>query len=237
MEIDAKTLLHQLNLPIVDLPGAMVSRWISWIRLFDFTVRHVVGRKHCCLDCLSRRASDSDVEDDNDSVEECIDDDLVINAISVQFPPGLAANEIFCVTPHDNSEYDDHHLSIIHFLQTLQIPPSIQAGKEHKFRIEATKYQIVRGALFRRGKNGKPSQRVICQEDRKRPILTALHDESGHRGRDDTVEKVMERYWWRNAYRDAEEYVKSCDECQCRINIRVEEELHPNLTPTRRHRV
>ena len=125
MEIDAKTLLHQLNLPIVDLPGAMVSRWISWIRLFDFTVRHVVGREHCCLDCLSRRASDSDVEDDNDSVEECIDDDLVINAISVQFPPGLAANEIFCVTPHDNSEYDDHHLSIIHFLQTLQIPPSI----------------------------------------------------------------------------------------------------------------
>ena len=39
VEIDAKTLLHQLNLPIVDLPGAMVTRWITWIRLFDFDVR------------------------------------------------------------------------------------------------------------------------------------------------------------------------------------------------------
>ena len=32
VEIDAKTLLHQLNLPIVDLAGAMVTRWISWIK-------------------------------------------------------------------------------------------------------------------------------------------------------------------------------------------------------------
>ena len=76
----------------------MVTRWISWIRLFDFTVRHIAGRKHSGPDGLSRRPSDSDVEDDNDSVEECIDDDLGINAISVQFPPAPAPNEIFCVT-------------------------------------------------------------------------------------------------------------------------------------------
>ena len=47
----------------------------------------------------------------------------------------------------------------------------------------------------------------------------------------------METYWWKNVYRDAEEYVKSCDECQRRIKIRVEEELHPNLTSTMWHRV
>ena len=38
-------------------------------------------------------------------------------------------------------------------------------------------------------------------------------------------------------YRNAEVYVKSCDECQKRINIRVVEELHPNLTSTMWHRV
>ena len=124
LEIDAKTLLHQLNLPIVDLPGAMVTRWISWIRLFDFTVRHVAGRKHSGPDGLSRRLSDSDEEDDNDSVEECIDDDLHINAISVKSPSAPAPNELFNVMP-DDGEYDEHHLSIIRFLQTLQIPPSI----------------------------------------------------------------------------------------------------------------
>ena len=190
VEIDAKTLLHQLNLPIVDLSGAMVTRWISLIKLFDFIVRHVAGRKHSVPDGLSRRPGDSDEEDDNDSLEECIDDDLGINVISAKFPSAPAPKESFNVMPHDG-EYDEHHLSIIHFLQTLQIPPSIQADKERKFLMEATKYHIVRGILFRRGKVGKPSLRVICQEDRKRAILTALHDESGHRGRDGTVKKVM----------------------------------------------
>ena len=210
MEIDAKTLLNQLNLPIVDLPGAMVTGWISLIRLFDLTVRHVAGRKHSGPVGLSRRPSDSDEEDDNDSVEECIYDDLGINTISVKSPPAPAPNKLFNVMPQDG-EYDEHHLSIICFLQTLQVPPSIWADRECKFRIDATKYHIARGILFRREKIGKPSLRVTYREDRKRAILSALHDESGHRGSDRTVKKVMERYWWKNVYRDAEEYIKSCD--------------------------
>ena len=178
MEIDIKTLLHQLNLPIVDLPGAMVTEWISWIRLFDFTVRHVAGRKHSGPDGLSRRLSDSDEEDDNDSVEECIDNDLHINAISVKSPSAPAPNELFNVMP-DDGEYDEHHLSIIRFLQTLHIPPSIQADKERNFRIEATKYHIAQGILFCSGKIGKASLKVICREDRKRAIVAAPHDKSG----------------------------------------------------------
>ena len=47
----------------------------------------------------------------------------------------------------------------------------------------------------------------------------------------------MEKYRWKNVYRNAEEYVKSCNECQRRINIRIEEELHTNLTSTMWHRV
>ena len=236
MEIDARTLLHPLNVPILDLPGVIVTRCISRIRLFHFTLRHVAGQKHSGPDGLSRRPSDSDEEYHNESVEECIDDDLGINIISVtvKSPLAPAPNELFNVMPHDG-EYDEHHISIIRFLQTLQIPPCIRADRERKFRIEATKYHLARGILFLRGKVGKPSLRVICREDRKKAILVALYDESGHRGRNGTVKKVMERYWWKNVYRDAEEYVKSCDECQRRINICVEEELHSNLTSTMCH--
>ena len=78
VEINAKTLLYQLNLPIVDLTGAMVTRWITWIRLFDFDVRHVPGRQHSGPDGLSRRPNDDDDDNDDDyeSLEECIDSDL-----------------------------------------------------------------------------------------------------------------------------------------------------------------
>ena len=52
----------------------------------------MAGRKHSGPDGLSRRPSHLDEEDDNDSVEECIDDNLGINTISVtvKSPSALA---------------------------------------------------------------------------------------------------------------------------------------------------
>jgi reverse transcriptase-like protein len=55
LETDAKTLVAQLNRSATDLPGSLVVRWISWIRLFDFTVKHVPGTKNSATDALSRR--------------------------------------------------------------------------------------------------------------------------------------------------------------------------------------
>src|SRR5437660_324804 len=55
MEIDARILVHQLNQPTSDLPGTVVGRWIAYIRLFDFEIRHVAGTKHKGPDTLSRR--------------------------------------------------------------------------------------------------------------------------------------------------------------------------------------
>ena len=38
LETDAKVLVAQLNRSAMDLPGALVTRWITYIRLFDFKV-------------------------------------------------------------------------------------------------------------------------------------------------------------------------------------------------------
>jgi hypothetical protein len=40
VETDANTLVHQLNLHANDLSGALVTCWITWIRLFDFDMKH-----------------------------------------------------------------------------------------------------------------------------------------------------------------------------------------------------
>ena len=85
---------------------------------------------------------------------------------------------------------------------------------------------------MRRNTKKKPSRRVICNDEAKKAILIALHEESGHRGRDGTARKILELYWWRDIYRDTKLHVQSCDECQKRFNVRVEEVLHPNLTST-----
>ena len=55
IEIDARTLVHQLNQPTSDLPGAIVGRWLAYIRLFSFDIKHLAGVKHKGPDALSRR--------------------------------------------------------------------------------------------------------------------------------------------------------------------------------------
>ena len=55
LETDANVLVAQLNRSATDLPGSLVTRWIAYIRLFDFEVRHVPGKKHTAADGLSQR--------------------------------------------------------------------------------------------------------------------------------------------------------------------------------------
>ena len=52
LEMDANVLVAQLNQSATDLPGSLVTRWIAYIRLFDFEVQHVPGKKHTAADGL-----------------------------------------------------------------------------------------------------------------------------------------------------------------------------------------
>lgn len=69
IELDAKTLVAQLNRSATDLPGALVTRWIAWIRLFDFDLRHVPGKKHSVADALSRRPRNEEEEEEKEEVD------------------------------------------------------------------------------------------------------------------------------------------------------------------------
>ena len=79
MEIDARTLVHQLNLPALDLLGSVVNRYLTWIRLFNFDIKHVAGKKHGGPDGLSRRkqSEDDSDSDDSDELNEYMDAKLI----------------------------------------------------------------------------------------------------------------------------------------------------------------
>jgi len=75
LETDASVLVAQLNQSATNLPRALVTRWIAYIRLFDFTVRHVPGTKHTAVDGLSRRPCTE--SDDIDEANEVDIDDFI----------------------------------------------------------------------------------------------------------------------------------------------------------------
>ena len=67
VEVDAKTLVHQSN---PNLPR-LVNRFLAWIRLFGFDIKHVSGTKHGGEDGSSRRVRaphDIDPEDYHNSL-------------------------------------------------------------------------------------------------------------------------------------------------------------------------
>jgi len=59
----------------------MMTRWLTYIRLFDFDVRHVPGTKNGAADALSRRGQ-SPNDDPEDDVDDYFDAKLYCNYVT-----------------------------------------------------------------------------------------------------------------------------------------------------------
>jgi hypothetical protein len=55
----------------------------------------------------------------------------------------------------------------------------------------------------------------------------ALHDESGHKGRESTYRKIADGYYWEGCYAIAKAYIADCKVCQRRDSQRQEKALYP----------
>jgi hypothetical protein len=55
LETDIVVLVAQLNKAVTDLPGSLLTCWIAWMRLFDFEVKFIPGKKNTAADRLLRR--------------------------------------------------------------------------------------------------------------------------------------------------------------------------------------
>jgi hypothetical protein len=67
IDIDAKFLIEMVKQP--DLPNAPMTRWISYIALFDYVMNHVPAASHTGVDGLSRRKRTPEDTDEEDAEE------------------------------------------------------------------------------------------------------------------------------------------------------------------------
>jgi ribonuclease HI len=235
LETDANVLVAQLNRSATDLPGALVTRWIAYMRLFDFEVRHVPGNKHTAADGLSRRPRTG--SDDIDEANEVDIDDFIdaeINAFRVasitvdeaEDDPESArkapANEDLL-----EDGYSDKSWQIARYLTSLQRPEGLNRAEFRSFKRKALQYAVLEGNLYRRAGKNVPQRLVIDSDERKATILQELHDEFGHKGRESTYRRVADRYYWEHCYEDVKAFVASCERCQLRDSRRLEEALYP----------
>ena len=73
IEIDANILIAQLNRSVADFLKVLIIYWLTWIKLFDFDVKHIFNKKYIVVNDFSRRSRDFS-NDINEAHERNIDD-------------------------------------------------------------------------------------------------------------------------------------------------------------------
>lgn len=98
LEVDAKFLKEMIKSP--DLPNAPMTRWVTYLSLFDFEICHVPAEKHKAPDGLSRRRrapEDSGEEDANEYLDKIMGS---AKAISPSSPSHSSFDENFLSHPN-----------------------------------------------------------------------------------------------------------------------------------------
>ena len=92
IKIDANILITQLNRFIANLSKILIIRWLTWIKLFAFNIKHVFNKKYTIVDDLFQQFW-SFSNDINKIYEKNIDDfiDEQLNCVCVYF---VNVNEI-----------------------------------------------------------------------------------------------------------------------------------------------
>ena len=92
IKIDANILMTQFNRFVANFSKILIIHWLTWIKFFDFDVKHVFEKKHIVVDNFSRqfRGFSNDIDE---TYEKNIDDFIneQLNCVRVCF---VSVNEI-----------------------------------------------------------------------------------------------------------------------------------------------
>ena len=223
IEIDVNILITQFNHSAANFFKILMIRWLIWIRLFDFNVRHVLDKKHTAADELSRRLRE--LSNNIDEVHEKNIDDFIDDQLNCVRICSVRVNE------NDNeqslkNEYSEESQRIIHYLITLARPNHLNRKKFRKFKNWALQFLVRDRHLFKQVNKNVLLQKVIDKTENQAIILKQLHDENEHRGRKEIYRRVTNKYWWRNLYRNCKKHVVNCESCQLRALNREKKTFH-----------
>ena len=94
----------------------MMTRWLSYIRLFDFEVHHVAGNKNGAADALSRRnAAIDESESDPESADEYFESKLYSITVALA---SIYNAQVWL----QQADYEGDDLILGRYLETLERP-------------------------------------------------------------------------------------------------------------------
>lgn len=187
METDANSLVHQLNLPANNLPGAVVTHWNAWIRLFDFEVKYAPGRLNGGPNGLSLwpHGEAEPVPIVEDVSEET--NHASFKGTGLECGPERKRGErgygplvgLRVVEKHNERQKEIGEILV----NLKQLEGKTLTGMQ-RFRGEATQYLVAEGVFnWRRETNKQPAKLLVSTQQKMKPI-EAAHQLSGRHGRE-----------------------------------------------------
>jgi hypothetical protein len=223
LKTNARVLVDQLNRFDTNLFDAFVTRWLVWIRFFDFEIRHVSDIKYTAANDLFRKSlSSNDLKKvvEKKDIDDWIDAQL--NCVRV-FSVSIAEKESSFILIF---EYSEKSQKIVVYLFTLRKSSEMTLKEFNKFKKKILRFKLQKDQFFRRNSKNVFMKRMIDDFEKRQRILKQLHDENDHRDKKNIYKKIIDRYWWDNLYDDSQKYVKTCSQCQMRNSIKKEKTFH-----------
>lgn len=176
----------------VDLTGRH-ARWQVILSEFDYKIETRPGSKNGNADALSRIPGQD------------------VSAVDVDDEPahfGLLASLV-----HQMWVTSPWYKEIYVFLETLVALGDTSSERE-RIRKKSKRFTLRGSNLLYLDSDGE-LKLCLVQEDLKR-ILYEYHDGAtgGHFGRDITIARIRQKFWWPSIWKDVADYVKTCDTCQ-----------------------
>jgi hypothetical protein len=191
LKTNTRMLVDQLNRFDTNLFDALVTRWLVWIRFFDFEVRHVLDIKHITADDLFKKSSSfNDLK--KVAEEKNIDDwmNTQLDCVRVFFV-SIAKEKSSSILI---IEYFEKSQKIVIYLFTLRKSSEMSLKKFNKFKKKILKFKLQRNQFFRRNSKNVFIKRVIDDFEERQRILKQFHDESDHRDKKNIYKRIINRY-------------------------------------------
>ena len=105
------------------------------------------------------------------------------------------------------------------WLETLERPPSLSDMEYKSFMRYCTDFFISGDRLWR--KDPKRHHKMVISQERRLFLMSAAHDDVGHRGFYATNSLLTDRYWWLMMSHDIAWFIRTCHLCQPRKTQQV----------------
>ncbi|CAF3408778.1 unnamed protein product [Rotaria sp. Silwood2] len=191
-------------------------------------LKHIPGLTNSMPDYLSRSPVD-DVEEDPDEVSFLISKSTQTDFLDINnHLSTIAAVQTRAMKLRNQTRNDKNDITILtsdtlireNRITPISIEQLIQAQQNDNYAKNILnniknykRYIITDNILMRRSHLPVP---YVSQGDLRTTILNIYHDTAAngaHFGRDKTMHKIKQRYFWPSIYKDIDNYVKSCILC------------------------